>query len=86
MQVTREQIQALKVGDLVRTTFDRDGFTGKVREGAVWSNWRRVVSIHAQKDDVKGKAFVCFYLDWGNGLTVSDSAKEGEEHVEVRHA
>ena len=84
MSITREQVLALKVGDRVRTTFDIDGLTGKVRPGAVWSNWKRVVSIRAQSQDVKGTAFACFCLESGKGGKVFDSVKEDETFMEIQ--
>ena len=61
---TRTEVQKLRPGDLALDCFGR---------------WVKVVSIHAQRDDVKGRAFACFYLAFGrNGSTISGSIKEGE--------
>jgi hypothetical protein len=59
---TREDIVNLKVGDLAIDAF------GKMA---------RVVGIHAQRDDIKGRAFVCYYTEHGfPGSTCSMSRKE----------
>lgn len=61
---TRADILALRVGDLAPNCF------GKLA---------RVTEIHAQQDDIKGKAFVCYYIEFGdNGSTMSGSLKEDE--------
>ncbi len=60
---TREDIYNLTVGDLALNPFGR---------------YARVTNIFAQKDDVHGKAFVCYYVEYGPGSTISNSAKEGE--------
>lgn len=66
---TREDVQNLAVGDHVPDCF------GKLA---------RVVRIFAQRDDVHGKAFVCFYTEFGgsgSGSTMSGSMKEGEVYM-----
>ena len=60
---TRSEIQNLKVGDLALDCF------GRMSE---------VVSIHAQKDDIHGKAFVCYYTALDSGATISHSEKQGK--------
>jgi len=60
---TRDDILALKVGDQAPDCF------GKMA---------RDTSIFAQKDDVHGKAFVCYYTAWGSNATMSHSIKEDE--------
>jgi hypothetical protein len=60
---TREQVQSLKVGDLALDCY---------------GHWSKVTSIFAQKDDVNGRAYVCFYTDQGEGSNISGSYKEGE--------
>lgn len=60
---TREDVQNLKVGDMALNPFGR---------------YAEVKNIFAQKDDINGKAFVCYYTDYGPGSTISNSAKEGE--------
>lgn len=61
---TREEVEGLKVGDLAPDCFGR---------------WRTVQSIHAQTDDMRGRAFVCYVTasPSGNGGT-SNSLKEAE--------
>lgn len=61
---TRDEIVNLKVGDLALDAF------GKMA---------KVVSIFAQKDDIKGRAFVCYYTEFGGrGGSCSMSRKERE--------
>jgi hypothetical protein len=61
---TRSEVLNLRPGDLALDCFGR---------------WARVVSIHARRDDVHGRAFACFYLEFGpRGSTISGSMKEGE--------
>lgn len=80
--VTREQVENLKVGDLVSVTFDTAW--GKLLPGARWSKPYPVTEIFGRGDDVKGKAFACFYRKWGSEhSTMSGSVKEGDVHVRV---
>ncbi len=65
---TRAEVESLAVGDEVLDCF---------------GNLRRVVDIHARRDDVSGKLFACFYQDFGNGSTISGSIKEGEPVMTV---
>ena len=59
---TREEIQALKVGDFTIDCF------GKVAE---------VTQITAQRDDINGRAFVCYYTRFGsNNGAMSMSRKQ----------
>jgi hypothetical protein len=60
---TRSEIEALKEGDLAPDCF---------------GNWRRVTKVYARGDDVNGKAYVCFYTEFGPGASISNSLKEGE--------
>jgi len=60
---TRSEIEALKEGDLAPDCFGQ---------------WRRVTKIFSRGDDVNGKAFVCFYTEFGPGASISNSLKEGE--------
>lgn len=60
---TREQVQALTVGDLAPDCFGR---------------WAKVTRVYGQQDDMSGKAFVCYYTEFGEHSTVSNSMKEGE--------
>lgn len=61
---TWEQVTSLKVGDLA------PDYAGRLMP---------VVEIHAQHNDVAGRAFVCYYVAsaGGNGSS-SNSMKEGE--------
>jgi hypothetical protein len=59
---TRSEIEALKEGDLAPDCFGQ---------------WRRVTKIFSRGDD-NGKAFVCFYTEFGPGASISNSLKEGE--------
>lgn len=65
---TREDVQNLKVGDMAPNCF------GKMAA---------VVSIFAQRDDIKGKAFVCYYTENGPGSTISGSMKEDETFCSI---
>ena len=60
---TRSEIEALKEGDLAPDCF---------------GNWRRVTKVYSRGDDVNGKAYVCFYTEFGPEATISNSLKEGE--------
>lgn len=60
---SREWIQGLKVGRLAPNVYGQSA---------------TVTEIFAQSDDDKGRAFVCYYTDNGNGSTISSSAKEGK--------
>ena len=60
---TREQVQSLKVGDFALDCF------GKMRE---------VVEVYAQKDDIIGRAFVCYYTKTSETSSTSMSMKEDE--------
>jgi hypothetical protein len=63
---SRDDVQNLAVGDCIPDCFGR---------------MARVVRIYAQRDDVSGKAFVCFYTDFGSGSSMSGSMKEGEIYM-----
>ena len=60
---TREDIYGLRVGDMALNPFGR---------------YAPVTRIYAQKDDINGKAFVCYYTTLGTGAAVSNTAQEGE--------
>jgi hypothetical protein len=61
---TREDIESLKIGDLAPDCF---------------GNVSKVVTIFAKKEDISGKLFACYYVEFGsNGGTISNSIKEGE--------
>jgi hypothetical protein len=65
---TRAEIEALKEGDPAPDCF---------------GNWRPVTKIYARGDDVKGKAYVCYYTEFGPGASISNSLKEAELHRTV---
>jgi hypothetical protein len=60
---SRHYILNLKVGDLAPTSF---------------GDYRKVVEIYAQQDDINGKAFICYYHELGEGSMMSMSIKENE--------
>ena len=60
---TRSEIEALKEGDLAPDCF---------------GNWRRVTRIFARGDDVNGKAYICYYTEFGPGASISNSLCEGK--------
>lgn len=60
---TRAQIEDLKVGDIAF-----DGFGHK----------RKVTKITARGFDIKGKRYVCFYTEFGDYSSMSQSYKENE--------
>lgn len=62
---TRQQIEAIEVGTTVA--------------GFYPSEFTPVVSIHAKKEDIHGKLFVCGYRQCGDNAQISFSVKEGEE-------
>jgi len=60
---TRAEIQSMEVGDLAPDCF---------------GHWRRVTKVYAKGHDVNGKAYVCYYTEFGPGASISNSLKEGE--------
>lgn len=60
---TRSEIYALKEGDLAPDCF---------------GNWRPVTRVYARGDDINGKAYVCYYTEFGPGASISNSLKENE--------
>jgi hypothetical protein len=60
---TRAEIEALKEGDLAPDCF---------------GNWRRIAKIYARGDDINGKAYVCYYTEFGPTSSISNSLKESE--------
>ena len=60
---TREDVQGLKLGDLAPNAF------GKLA---------RVTSISLQCDDLNGKAFACYAVQWGEHWTMTNSIKQDE--------
>src|SRR5208283_461813 len=65
---TRDEIQSLEVGDLAPDCFGQ---------------WRRVTKIYGKGHDVKGKAYICYYTEFGPTSIISNSLKEGEIHRTV---
>jgi hypothetical protein len=65
---TRAEIQSLEVGDLAPDCFGQ---------------WRRVTKIYGRGDDRNGKAYVCYYTEFGPTSSISNSIKEGEIHRSV---
>jgi len=77
--MTREQVLNLKVGDRVRHTLDTRN--GKALPNARYGESRQVVEIHAQRvSEYHGRAFVCFYTEFGPTSRISGSCGEGEEY------
>lgn len=60
---TRTEIEALKEGDLAPDCF---------------GHLRRITRIYARGNDIKGKAYVCYYTELGPNASISNSLKEGE--------
>lgn len=71
---TRAQIDAIQPG----RTLIAMGIDGRFSEATV------VTSIHAKRNDIHGKLFVCGYRQFGEGGQMSFSVKEGEES-DFRH-
>lgn len=65
---TREQIENINVGSMIACGID--GHFGEATP---------VTSIHAKRDDVHGKLFVCGYRQYGDNAQMSFSVKEGEQ-------
>jgi hypothetical protein len=67
---TREDITSLKVGDEAPDCFNR---------------LAPIVEIYARGDDIKGQAYICYYVVFNSatGSRISDSLKEGEIHSSV---
>ena len=77
----RADIARIRPGTMVSMTCDTAH--GVPLPGARWSPPRRVVEVFARRDDVRGRAFVCFYTEFGERARISDGAKEGEMRVRV---
>jgi len=60
---TRSEIEALTEGDLAPDCF---------------GNWRRVTKVYANGADVNGRAYICYYTEFGPTSSISNSLKEGE--------
>ena len=78
--MTRDEIMALKVGDVLQYTLDvvaGSDFT-KLKDNPRWSEGRRVVEIAYRGISVKGREYVGGYTEFGNG-SMSFSIGEGEK-------
>jgi hypothetical protein len=60
---TRDEVLALKEGDLAPNCF---------------GEWRAVTRVYAKGFDVEGRAYVCFYTEFGGTSRISGSLKEGK--------
>src|SRR5687767_11658246 len=66
---TREQVNSISVGYThLRWGIDRPHGDPKV-----------VTNIHAKREDIHGKLFVCGYIEFGPTSQISFSIKEGDE-------
>lgn len=79
--LTRADIARIREGAMVITTYDTAH--GLPLPDARWRAARRVVEVFARQDDINGKAFVCFYTEFGANARMSGSAKEGDTHVRI---
>jgi len=77
--MTRFEIENLQVGDSLESTFDIEGFTGKLKPNARFTKPRKVVEIVTKRNDIEGKLFVVGYTQFGDTSTISFSIKEGDE-------
>ena len=66
---TRAQIDAIAIGT---TTIAQS------IDGLHFGKATPVVSIHAKREDIHGKLFVCGYRDFGGNAQISFSVKEGD--------
>lgn len=67
-------------GAVIEQTFDTS--RGEVVPNARW-HARKVVSIHARRDDIKGVPFVCGYTEFGENSQMSFSAKAGDAYIRL---
>lgn len=67
----RSEIEALKVGDVVKRSLD----------GKSWGKAERVVKITFRGVSVKGAAFVGGETAWSDGATMTFSISEGERYL-----
>ena len=65
---TRAEIEALKEGCFAPDCFGK---------------WRKVTRVYARGMDVHGRAYVCYYTEFGPTSSISNSLKEGELHRTV---
>lgn len=84
--MTREQIEALKIGDELERTHDTIAFTEplQVRSDARWGFRGKITRISARGVSVKGRVYICGDTTFGDsGATLSFSLSEGEELVRL---
>jgi hypothetical protein len=79
--LTRADIARILEGAMIITTYDTAH--GLPLLNARWSRPTRVVEVFARKDDINGKAFVCFYTEFGENARLSGGAKEGDMHLHI---
>jgi hypothetical protein len=60
---TRAEIEALKEGDKAPDCF---------------GHLRKITRIYSRGDDLNGRAYVCYYTEFGPGASISNSLKEAE--------
>jgi hypothetical protein len=65
---SRSEIEALKEGGLAPDCF---------------GNWKQITKIYGRGHDVNGKAYVCYYTEFGPTSSISNSLKEGEIHRSI---
>jgi hypothetical protein len=67
---TRTEVENLQVGDMVMNCFKQ---------------YKKVVEIYGEGYDVNGKAFKCFYQEFGTneGTKMSHSIKENEQIITI---
>jgi len=81
--MTRNEVLGLRVGDAVQFCWDMVP-GARAHHMAKWSEPREVTSIFAQEvSSHHGKAYVCFYTQFGPHSTVSGSCREGEEYYRL---
>ncbi len=60
---TRGEVLCLREEDVVTNCF---------------GNLKKITKIYVQRNDINGKAFACFYQEFGNDSKMSNSVQEGE--------
>ena len=68
LQFNRQQLESLKVGDLVPNCFGQ---------------MKPITRITCKDEDIKGRFFVCFYQQFGESSEMSNSLKECDNMVMV---
>ena len=71
---TTDQINAIQPG----VTEISHGVDGR------WGEYRKVVSIHAKRNDIEGNLFVCGYTTFGDNAQLSFSIKANDP-FDFRH-